>query len=168
MVLLNMSAQVIENRVFFCAMKEAYVFRFHSRAEFIDTLGEGLIAFTTEGRILAANRSAIFQIGLDSLQQVVGSFIHDIFTISLPMLLKRAHAHGFNAFPIRETRSERRFYAKVQPPENARCPSPAPVLTRRPVMSMCERSITLMPTPRLRSEERRVGKECRSRWSPYH
>src|SRR2546421_6943814 len=22
--------------------------------------------------------------------------------------------------------------------------------------------------PRLRSEERRVGKECRSRWSPYH
>ena len=23
-------------------------------------------------------------------------------------------------------------------------------------------------TPLLRSEERRVGKECRSRWSPYH
>ena len=22
--------------------------------------------------------------------------------------------------------------------------------------------------PKLRSEERRVGKECRSRWSPYH
>src|SRR6476659_7527551 len=24
------------------------------------------------------------------------------------------------------------------------------------------------PEPRFRSEERRVGKECRSRWSPYH
>ena len=24
------------------------------------------------------------------------------------------------------------------------------------------------PTPLGRSEERRVGKECRSRWSPYH
>src|SRR5437867_12993558 len=24
------------------------------------------------------------------------------------------------------------------------------------------------PAPRRRSEERRVGKECRSRWSPYH
>ena len=23
-------------------------------------------------------------------------------------------------------------------------------------------------TPSVRSEERRVGKECRSRWSPYH
>src|SRR3712207_8560101 len=35
--------------------------------------------------------------------------------------------------------------------------------------------VLLCPTPydialseRLRSEERRVGKECRSRWSPYH
>src|SRR5256885_3884528 len=28
---------------------------------------------------------------------------------------------------------------------------------------------TLVPKPSLdRSEERRVGKECRSRWSPYH
>ena len=25
-----------------------------------------------------------------------------------------------------------------------------------------------LPRPRSRSEERRVGKECRSRWSPYH
>ena len=25
-----------------------------------------------------------------------------------------------------------------------------------------------MPSPNYRSEERRVGKECRSRWSPYH
>ena len=28
--------------------------------------------------------------------------------------------------------------------------------------------ITLQPDPGSRSEERRVGKECRSRWSPYH
>ena len=25
-----------------------------------------------------------------------------------------------------------------------------------------------MPAAEIRSEERRVGKECRSRWSPYH
>ena len=28
--------------------------------------------------------------------------------------------------------------------------------------------IFLILTLQLRSEERRVGKECRSRWSPYH
>ena len=27
---------------------------------------------------------------------------------------------------------------------------------------------TLVPGGKYRSEERRVGKECRSRWSPYH
>src|SRR6476661_8324250 len=27
---------------------------------------------------------------------------------------------------------------------------------------------TRSPWPTMRSEERRVGKECRSRWSPYH
>ena len=31
-----------------------------------------------------------------------------------------------------------------------------------------EDSIIYYTDPRSRSEERRVGKECRSRWSPYH
>src|SRR3712207_8331957 len=34
--------------------------------------------------------------------------------------------------------------------------------------SRLRRSINLDPVVRRRSEERRVGKECRSRWSPYH
>ena len=28
--------------------------------------------------------------------------------------------------------------------------------------------VTIIPVTKVRSEERRVGKECRSRWSPYH
>ena len=37
--------------------------------------------------------------------------------------------------------------------------------------SGCGKSVTVLSMLRLipeRSEERRVGKECRSRWSPYH
>ena len=30
------------------------------------------------------------------------------------------------------------------------------------------KSGAITETSRIRSEERRVGKECRSRWSPYH
>ena len=30
------------------------------------------------------------------------------------------------------------------------------------------RTVSLVPENSSRSEERRVGKECRSRWSPYH
>ena len=33
---------------------------------------------------------------------------------------------------------------------------------------LTERASKLSPTVKERSEERRVGKECRSRWSPYH
>src|SRR5687768_18542173 len=44
--------------------------------------------------------------------------------------------------------------------------SVAPVIYERatPVFFDCDSSWTLDP----RSEERRVGKECRSRWAPYH
>src|SRR3989442_6050573 len=44
------------------------------------------------------------------------------------------------------------------------------VITKRLVELMSGR-IEVLSTPRggsTRSEERRVGKECRSRWSPYH
>ena len=31
-----------------------------------------------------------------------------------------------------------------------------------------EKALAVLNAVRARSEERRVGKECRSRWSPYH
>ena len=36
------------------------------------------------------------------------------------------------------------------------------------IMSILMVGIALVPQNAERSEERRVGKECRSRWSPYH
>ena len=32
----------------------------------------------------------------------------------------------------------------------------------------CFQKTAMTPREHIRSEERRVGKECRSRWSPYH
>src|SRR3712207_9556936 len=36
------------------------------------------------------------------------------------------------------------------------------------ILSILERTAKVMDADSRRSEERRVGKECRSRWSPYH
>src|SRR5256885_8232333 len=36
------------------------------------------------------------------------------------------------------------------------------------VVEVCAREAGVLPDWQQRSEERRVGKECRSRWSPYH
>src|SRR5256885_8440585 len=35
-------------------------------------------------------------------------------------------------------------------------------------MALAQQALPLVGLARERSEERRVGKECRSRWSPYH
>ena len=40
---------------------------------------------------------------------------------------------------------------------------------KKPIMtSLCFLAVVIFGLFSLRSEERRVGKECRSRWSPYH
>ena len=51
-------------------------------------------------------------------------------------------------------------------------PTPQNLVTSTPVTTTYESFFGLHPLSqvldRTRSEERRVGKECRSRWSPYH
>src|SRR3989449_8202343 len=69
-----------------------------------------------------------------------------------------------------------RFYVNSFPPAQAAEAPPAPgtLPTRRSgIDGFMERtsahlSVATKLTGLLRSEERRVGKECRSRWSPYH
>lgn len=39
---------------------------FHARPEFLGTLVEGIAAFDEDGRLLAANPSGVFQLGLDA------------------------------------------------------------------------------------------------------
>src|ERR1039457_5359082 len=41
-------------------------------------------------------------------------------------------------------------------------------LSKNPAKAAAEQTLKADNIKRLRSEERRVGKECRSRWSPYH
>jgi sigma-54 dependent transcriptional regulator, acetoin dehydrogenase operon transcriptional activator AcoR len=63
MALVRMSAQMIENRMFANVFPDAVRIHFHSRPEFLDTLVEGIVVFTSDGRFLSANRSAQFQLG---------------------------------------------------------------------------------------------------------
>jgi len=71
LALVRMSAQMIENHLFSTEFAEAIRLQFHARAEFIGTLYEGLAAFSPDGTLLCANRSALFQFGapLADLQQ---------------------------------------------------------------------------------------------------
>src|SRR6267143_558555 len=54
LVLVNMSAQMIENRLFLHRFRDAFVMRFHSRPELVGTWSEGIIALDPAGAIAVA------------------------------------------------------------------------------------------------------------------
>jgi len=64
MALVRMSALMIENRIFSASFDDAITLHFHARPEFVGTLMEGIASFAPDGRCLAANRAAMFQLGL--------------------------------------------------------------------------------------------------------
>src|SRR5258708_20640938 len=58
--------------------------------------------------------------------------------------------------------------APVAPTIPTTMPTPAPIPPPAAIPVVPPAPTPTPPTPKMRSEERRVGKECRSRWSPYH
>jgi len=120
LVLVNMSAQVIENRLFLHRFRDGFVVRFHSRPELIGTWSEGIIALDLAGAIAAVDRNALFQLGLKTAQDVVGAPLERVFNISLPALVARSRRSSFHPLPIYEARHGGRFFAVAQEPESAR------------------------------------------------
>ena len=120
LVLVNMSAQMIENRLFLHRFRDAFVVRFHSRPELIGTWSEGIIALDLGGTIAAVDRNALFQLGCKSAQDLIGAPLERVFNISLPALLARSRRSSFHPLPIYEAHHGGRFFAVAQEPESAR------------------------------------------------
>ena len=89
MALAKMSVQMIENHLFSSAFTRALRIHFHSRAEFIGTLMEGIVAFRPDGTFLSANRSAQFQLGL-SLLSMRAHTLSSLFNMSGGQLVEKA------------------------------------------------------------------------------
>ncbi len=155
MALVNMSAQSIENRLFLSAHRTQFTVRFHSRAEFVSTLGEGLIAFESSGRILSANRSARFQLGIEGVKDIIGRPIEEVFEANTSHLLSQARTHPYRPSPIRARRDGRRFYVLVQPADGEDAPrlaipgraaNPAADSSKRPQLEHLNHGDPLMAT----------------------
>ncbi|SOY62506.1 sigma-54-dependent Fis family transcriptional regulator [Cupriavidus taiwanensis] len=91
MALVRMSAQMIENQLFGNAFRDMVCIRFHSRAEFLGTLVEGIVSFTPGGRFLSANRSGQFQLGLSNGALQAHTF-SSLFGLSMSQLFDTARA----------------------------------------------------------------------------
>ena len=120
LVLVNMSAQMIENRLFLHRYRDAFVVRFHSRPELVGMWSEGIIALDPAGAITAADRNALFQLGCKSAHELVNAPLERVFNISLPTLIQRSHKQSFHPLPIYEARNGGRFFAVAYGPESKR------------------------------------------------
>lgn len=129
LVLVNMSAQMIENRFFLYQFGDQFALRFHSRPEFIGTLWEGLLALAEDGRIIAANRSALFQLGLKEPRDVAGRNVEELFDVSVNTLLGRRSQAWLSPLPLYEAGKGKRFFGLLRLPE--RRFTAAPVFGRR-------------------------------------
>ncbi len=114
LVLVNMSAQMIENRLFLYRFKDEFVVRFHSRPELVGTWGEGIIALDAAGAIAALDRNALFQLGVKSAIELTGA--------PLSALVGRSQKKSFRPLPIYDARHGGRFFAVAQAPQSRRVP----------------------------------------------
>ncbi|MHB1231904.1 MAG: sigma-54-dependent Fis family transcriptional regulator [Burkholderiales bacterium] len=160
LVLVNMAAQTIESRVFLCRFKDHYVLRFHSRPEFIGTLGEGELAFSPEGNLIAANHSALFQLGCSNHLDIVGKPINEIFNVSLEAIVDKSARGWVTPIPLNEAKYGNRFFAVLQQPEHVYHPPLAQGM--RASAKRARNPIKEIPLAKLQLGDARMARNVRS------
>jgi transcriptional regulator of acetoin/glycerol metabolism len=116
LVLLGMTARMIENRLIDQRFRTAHPLHFHARPEFVYTLHEGRLAVAEDGSILAANRSALFQLGLTSMDDIRSRHIEDLFQTSLEDMLRRSTSSSFHPVVTYRANAAHRFFAVARRP----------------------------------------------------
>ena len=99
LALVQMSAQMIENRMLASEFESQLIVSFHARPEFLGTLCEGIAVFSLDGKLLAANRSALFQLELKRTD-VPRQRFSQIFDMHIDEALNYVRFGGREAFSM--------------------------------------------------------------------
>ena len=136
MALVNLSAKMIESCYFLRHFENHWLLRFHLQAESVGLFSEGLLAFDGEGRICAANQSALNLLG-QVRGGLLGQAVEAFFECTLDQLFGRASAHATASWPLR-TRKGRHLFAALrgQARRQPAPPPPKPEAPRPPGMCL--------------------------------
>ncbi|MFO1506881.1 MAG: sigma-54-dependent Fis family transcriptional regulator [Lysobacterales bacterium] len=138
MALVTMSANLIARCQFLRQFRNDRILRFHSRPEFVGLLHEALLAVNEDGTVLAANESALAQLGYPDRSALVGRSIDAVFQFTAQTLEQRAAQAPLTIWPIRDTRHSRRFYALVRAPQSANGAGSGASDAPRPVAALAD------------------------------
>lgn len=162
MALARMSVQMIENHLFATTFQETLQVSFHGRPEFLGTLMEGIVAFTSDGRFLSANRSAQFQLGmplaalrahtLSSLFQTTSAQLIDRMRASLEPHLMLNLANGavvcarvqYRRASLAEGSRPFTVHGAAQPAARATVPAPSAGLSRLSYLDTGDSQVALV------------------------
>ncbi|OZB62047.1 MAG: sigma-54-dependent Fis family transcriptional regulator [Lysobacterales bacterium 14-68-21] len=120
MALVSMSANLIARCHFLGRFRDAWVLRFHSRAEFVGLLHEALMAIDDDGNVLAVNEAALVQLGISNRTQLVGKPLASILPLDMDTLRRHATHEAASLWPVRDIAYGRRFFANARAPVQRR------------------------------------------------
>ncbi|SIT38495.1 GAF modulated sigma54 specific transcriptional regulator, Fis family [Paraburkholderia ribeironis] len=135
LVLVGMSRQMIENRLLDARYRHANMIHFHSRPEFVGTLHGGKLAVADDSTVLAANRSALFQLGFRSLSELRGRRIDEAFNASLEDMIARSIRGSFHPITVYSANATNRFFLVAQTPQNSAERATRVLVTDQPARS---------------------------------
>jgi transcriptional regulator of acetoin/glycerol metabolism len=119
LVLVGMSRQMIENRLIDARYRHANMIHFHSRPEFVGTLHAGKLAVSDDGVVLAASRSALFQLDFRSHAELCGKRIEEAFNVPLEDMIARSIRGSFHPVTVYSANANNRFFLIAQTPRDA-------------------------------------------------
>ncbi len=128
MALVNLSAKAIESCYFLRHFEDQWLLRFHLQPDGLGLFSEGMLAFGADGRIRAANQSAINLLG-SRRESLIGRSLDQFFECRLDDLFGRADPQPNASWPLR-THAGRTLYALLR---GKRPIAAAPVLPRAPL-----------------------------------